>query len=306
MLRLPAVGDNAAMETKPSKVTANDLTLAAIPLGIALIIGNIVLLGIIYSRLLPPDFLRIAASAFVTAEGSLVAIWIAFGRRPLPIRLTFAIPGVAVVFLPYFIMSDGAAPFPFGIRSVLRDSAIAGGAIAFVFDILLVVGVSVPLLTARIAGWRLIQFVTDADAINARSGRSPTQFTLRQMFGWTLAAAMVAGLARLVVRPDYYRFDAVTILLVEARSCLVCSAVALSVMWAALGRGRPSRRLLIVAAGTGLLTFLGLTLLKYGVLAIFEIVSSAVLDALMTYCGLLLFRRIGYRLIRSRRTQSAL
>ena len=285
---------------------ANGLALAVLPLGIALTIVNVVLVGLVYSRLLPPDFLRISASAFVTAEGSLVAIWIAFSSRPLPIRLIFAIPGVAVAFLPCLVMSDRAALFPFGVRSVLRDSAITGGAIVFVFDILLVLGVSVPLLAVRIAGWRLIKLVKGADPINAHSSQNPKQFTLRQMFGWTLAAAMVAGLARLVVRPDYYRFGVVTILLVEARSCLACSAVALSVMWAALGRGRPSRRLLIVAAGTGLLTFLGLSLQKYGVLAIFEIVSSAVFDALLIYCGLLLFRRIGYRLIRSQRTFSAL
>src|SRR5260221_13895918 len=103
------------MDNEPPKATANDLTLAAIPLVIALMIGNIVLLGIIYSRLLPPDFLRIAASAFVTAEGSLVAIWIAFGRRPLPIRLTFAIPGVAEVFLPFFLLLGGFPPIQFGV-----------------------------------------------------------------------------------------------------------------------------------------------------------------------------------------------
>ena len=297
------------MEAKPSKVTANDFTLAAIPLGIALIIGNIILLGLVYSPLLPRDFHRIADSAsaaIVTAEGSLVAIWIAFGSRPLPIRLTFAIPGVAVVFLRYFIVLMGSGQFPFGIGSAVLDLRITGGAIAFVFEILLVVGVSIPLLAARIAGWRLIQFSTEADAINAQSVQNPTQFTLRQMFGWTLAAAMVAGLARLVMRPDYFRFGVVTVLLVEARNCVACSAVALSVMWAALGRGRPSRRLLIVAAGTGLLTFVGLSPLNLGVLSNFRIVSSAVLDALMTYCGLLLFRRIGYRLIRSQRTLSAL
>jgi hypothetical protein len=294
------------MEAEPPKATANNLALAAIPLGIAVIIGNIILLRLVNSGLLPPDFLRIAASAFVTAEGSLVAIWIAFGSRPLPIRLTFAIPGVAVVVLPYSVMSYGAAQFPFGIGLASLGSKISGPAIAFVFDILLVVGVSIPLLAARILGWRLLQFPTESDAINAQSGQNPTQFTLRQMFGWTLAAAMVAGLARLVVRDDYFRFGVVTVLLVEARNCVACSAVALSAMWAALGRGRPSRRLLIVVASTGLITFTGLSLLKVGVLGIFEIVSSAVLDALMTYCGLLLFRRIGYRLVRSQRKLSAL
>jgi hypothetical protein len=205
------------MEAEPPKTTANNLALAAIPLGIAVIIGNSIVLGLVYSRLIPSDFLQIAASAFVTAEGSLVAIWIAFGSRPLPIRLTFAIPGVAVVFLPKFLMWDGAAQFPFGIGLVLRDFAITGGAIAFVFNVLLVAGVSVPLLTARVASWRLIQIPTEADAINAKSAKNSNQFTLRQMFGWTLAAAMVAGLARLVVRPDYFRFSVATVLLVEAR-----------------------------------------------------------------------------------------
>jgi hypothetical protein len=293
------------MEAEPPKATANNLALAAIPLGTAVVFGNIILLGLVYSGLLPPDFLRIAASAFVTAEGSFVAIWIAFGSRSLPIRLIFAIPAVAVVFLPKFHMWDVAAQFPFGIGLVfLRDSAITSGAIAFVFDVLLVVSVSVPLLTARVAGWRLIQIPTEADAINAQSAQNFNQFTLRQMFGWTLAVAMVAGLARLVARPDYFRSGVAADLLVGAVVCLTCGAVAFAAMWAALGRGDPPRRLLTVAADVGLVLSLGLLLLNAGVLFIFEIVSCSVLESLMTGCGLLLFRSIGLRLVRSRRTLS--
>ncbi len=128
-----------------------------------------------------------ASMALMTAEGSLVAIWVGFGSRPLPVRLALAVPGCGDR------VSSGAG-LPNG-----------NGALALGLGLILVAFASVPSLAARAAGWRVIRFPNVTDSTIWQPGDNPTQFTLRQMFSWTLAVAMVAGLCRLIIRPQDLR-----------------------------------------------------------------------------------------------------
>jgi hypothetical protein len=269
------------------QATSKELTSAVAPLGVALTIGNMLLFALTngLDRMRgPPNEIFFAivcfASAFMSAEASLVAVWIAFGNRPFPVRLALAVPGVAIVFFPVFRWPNGAL-------------ALGGGIIA------VVVG-AVPLLAARAGGWRLMRFSTVADAENWRPADNPMQFTLRQMFSWTLAVAMIAGLMRLVFRPEDFRSGMGASLLMDAAVCIACGFVALAAVWATLGRRYPLRRLLSVVVIAGLVALLILGMFSVNdQTAVIITVGWAALDALLTGLGLLLFRPVGFRLVRT-------
>jgi hypothetical protein len=137
-------------------------------LGVALTIGNVLLFAFVkwlqHSTRSSDGLLTqlCFAEAFMSAECSLVAIGIAFGTRPLPVRLALAVPGVAVAFLPTLTLPNGALALGMGL-------------------ILVIIG-SLPSLAARAAGWQVIRFSTMTDGANWQPGEMPMQFTLRQMF----------------------------------------------------------------------------------------------------------------------------
>jgi hypothetical protein len=256
-------------------------------LGVALTIGNVVLFAFVnWLQHSPPssDGLLIqlcSAEAFMSAEGSLVAIWIAFGTRPLPVRLALAVPGVAIVFLPTLTLPNAALAFGMGL-------------------ILVAIG-SVPSLAARATGWQVIRFSTATGAENWQPGEMPMQFTLRQMFSWTLAVAMVASLPRLLIGREDFRPGSGVAFLIGAAVCIAWGLVALAAVWATLGSRHPCRRLLAVVVITGLVALLFLWLVGENDQFLRMVAGWATLDALLTGFGLLLFRPAGFRLVRYRR-----
>ena len=253
------------------------LALAIIPLGVVVAIGNAVLLALFQVERRLPDIVQASATAFVIAEGSLVAIWIAFGNRPLPVRMVFAVPAIVVTFLPH---STG----PYGVY-------------AFAVGMILVVGASLPSLMFRIIGWRLAR-LSAGPATNPPVSQNPAQFSLGQMFGWTLAVAMVAGLVRILLRPEDLSPGMIVDLLANGGICLFFGAIASATVWAAFNPRRPLLRLLAVVVVTGVLPLSILWTLRANGQGIFMIVSLIVLDACFTGCALLLFRPVGIRLVR--------
>ncbi len=264
-----------------NQAAAKQLPWALVPLGVVLAISDVLTCWLFHTPPSDPpnQSVIVAVMAFMSAEGSLVAIWIAFGSRPLPVRLALAVPGVAIVFIPVFTVRDGALAFGIGL-------------IAVVF-------VSIPSLAARAAGWRVIRSTTANDIAMGQPGENPTQFSLRQMFSWTLAVAMVAGLMRLLIRPEDLGPGSGADLVTSAALCVGSGLVALAATWAALGRRHPVRRSLAVVAITAIVAFLILSMLN----AVGEVVPISIgwatLNALLTACGLLLFRPVGFRLIRN-------
>jgi hypothetical protein len=212
---------------------SKDLGRALVPLGVVLAIGNMALFGVFHSGR-PPHWsvVPLLCMAFLSAEGSLLAVWVAFGSRALPVRLALAVPGVAIITFPFLTLPNGIL-------------AIGSG-------LIFVVGLSLPSLAARAAGWRIIRFPTVIDAEDWYPADNPMQFTLRQMFSWTLAVAMIAGLIRMVVRPEEFQPGIGAIFLADSAICVACGFVALAAVWAMLGRQSPVRRLLVVVAVTGL------------------------------------------------------
>ena len=96
------------------QAASKKLVVAISLLGVALTIGNVLLFAFVkwlqHSTRSSDGLLTqlCFAEAFMSAEGSLVAIGIAFGTRPLPVRLALAVPGVAVAFLPTLTLPNGA------------------------------------------------------------------------------------------------------------------------------------------------------------------------------------------------------
>ncbi len=270
------------------QAASKKLVVAISLLGVALTIGNALLFAFVKwlehstpssDGLLPQ---LCFAEAFMSAEGSLVAIGIAFGSRPLPVRLALAVPGVAVVFIPGLTLPNGVLAFGMGL-------------------ILVVIG-SLPSLAARATGWQVVRFSTMTDGANWQPGEMPMQFTLRQMFSWTLAVAMVAGLLRLLIRPEDFRPGMGADLLIGAAVCIAWGVVALAAVWATLGRRHPCRRLLGVVVITGLVALLLLWLFGANDQVRRMVAGWATLNALLTGFGLLLFRPVGFRLVRLGRT----
>jgi cation transport ATPase len=146
-----------------------------------------------------------------------------------------------------------------------------------------------------------VRFATETDAAEWQPKQNPAQFTLRQMFGWTLAVAMIAWLARFVARSDDFRPGTLRDLLMIVAVCLAGGAIAYGAVWAALGRGSPPLRLLVVAAVAGLSAHLVFSLFNAHSREGFLFISWPVLDVLLTGCALLLFRGIGFRLVRASR-----
>ena len=258
-----------------------ELAWALVPLGVALVIGNIAFSVLVISDRSPHLAVIAVCMAFLSAEGSLLAIWIAFGSRALPVRLALAVPAVAIMAFPFLTLPDGVLVIGSGL--------------------ILVVGLSLPSLAARAAGWRIIRLSAVTDAGNWYPADNPMQFTLRQMFSWTLAVAMVAGLMRLVIRPDEFRPGMAARFMADAAICGACGFVALAAAWAALGSQSPVRWLLAVVALTGLASLLILQMFSANGEVVLMIAGWSTVDALLTGLGLHLFREVGFRLVRHRR-----
>ncbi len=248
--------------------TPRSLAIAIIPLGIAATIGNGVFLALSHFLHRSSYMVHASETAFVFAEGSLVAIWIAFGNQPLPVRMFFAVPGMVVTsLLPHSAFSPDV---PIGI--------------------VLVVVASLPSLTFRIIGWRLTRLTVGPDSADPPTAENPAQFSLRQMFGWTLAVAMVAGLVRIFLRPEDLSPQTIVTLREICAICLFFGTLASATVWAVFNPHRPLMRLLAVVTVTGL----PLWIWPFGAMR----VSVVALDVCFTGCALLLFRTVGIRLVR--------
>jgi hypothetical protein len=166
---------------------------------------------------------------------------------------------------------------------------------------ILVVGASIPSLTFRIIGWRLVRLTIGPGTSIPPAAQNPAQFSLAQMFGWTLAVAMVAGLVRVLLRPEDLSPRMIVDLLTNGAVCLFFGAIASATVWAAFNPRRPLFRLLAVVAVAGLLPLSILWPLRANGQGIFMIVSLVALDACFIGCALLLFRPVGIRLVRQSR-----
>jgi hypothetical protein len=269
-------------------VNARPPAIAIFAAVVIVVIGDAVATVAFKSSRGPSIAVQGAILAFLASEISLLACWLAFGNQSLPIRLLWVVPGCVLIFFPLFI--EGGP---------LHEEFVA-----FAVCNLIVVGVATLPLLLRACGARIVRLDPANVFVPAASDHNSLQFTLRQMFGWTLSAAIVAALIRFVVPPETQLAAAARIVGAIATfataSAAVCGAV-----WAALGRGKPLRRIPVVAVVCA-----GVTLI---ICAAFHASSDEMwgtsvivaLEVALTACALLLWRSAGFRLIRAGRNVRA-
>ena len=223
---------------------------------------------------------EIACFAYFSSMACLLAVWLAIGNSPLVARLLLSMqPGMLL----------GLAFSRFGVAE-------------FTLTALLVPLASLPSFGVRSLGYRLVRFHAKSAAHEAPTSAGPLQFTLRHLFGLTAAVAVYAFIGRMLGgRNEGDDYGAAVVVLF-----VVLSLSAAAAAWAALAPRKPGLRLFSVAAMTGVIALV--LAMIFGPLDPEWILPFGIwgaLHALMVGTELLLFREIGYRLVRTPRAENA-
>jgi len=118
---------------------------------------------------------------------ALLAIWLALGRTPMFVRL-FAVAILAAVeaaLMAAFCLHPRSLGLTFSWQVV---------ATMLVDRTLLIVAMALPLALLRLAGFAVS--LQRGGRVSTDRCRRPGQFTVRQIFAWTFAAALLAGMSR--------------------------------------------------------------------------------------------------------------
>jgi hypothetical protein len=214
--------------------------------------------------------------AYFSSMALLLAIWLAIGNSPFAARLLLAmVPGMG---LGLIALSEGR-----------RAAALAE------LIVLIVPLASVPSFFLRSLGYRLTRFQAKSAARDASSCAQPLQFTLRQLFGLTAVVAIYAFLARMLTAKNERDVDGVEVMALFA----VLSLSAAAASWAALAVTRPGIRLISVGSVTGAIAIvLAMVFGRGDPLWRMTIATWPPIHTLMVGAELILFREIGYRLVR--------
>ncbi len=282
-------------ETQPVESRANDGQLEPLGLAICTLVGFAAIDGCVWGLLhsmlehSPPEpvaiMMFLIAAPLVSAQVALAAIWLVYAWPPLPLRMLTALAPVVIVASLFWNR--------FSPREA-QDSIV--GLSWFTLALALPCGL------ARALGCEVRRFRTTAEQTEWLAVRRPRQFTLRQMFAWTSAAALLGGLGRVTTIADPTRAAEWFILALIA---LVCGGFAQAAVWSALGEKNPWSRLEWVA-------FFAFVV---GVFAITIVIASAISLLLALVCpwtvlvtggALMIFRANGFRYVRMRQPAAKL
>jgi len=288
---LPPPLENSSPNAKPDKAAldwqppADGIGLGAVVAIIAAIGDLIVTAGIGHGRGEPPPIVVIIGCIiWVSASVGLLAIWLGLGGGPVWLRLLIV---GATAALGTVVATEGRwEPEGFAVLA------------------LFVVAIALPFGVVRALGFKMGRIDVAKPDAGAGSGLRRGQFSLRQLFGWTVAAAMVASVARFV--PPMAEE-----LVVAGIWAMVGSVVFAGTAIAIFA----PRRIATVALGLGALCFTvgsatggASILLSAGRVTAGEfaaMVAATVGTVLLTGFTLLLFRRLGYRLQRGGQAASS-
>lgn len=228
--------------------------------------------------------------AVVLAETGLLGIWGAFGAtRPI-----WRIPVVLAATTCLGVVTAAAE------RS--RDE----------IDMAVVVAVALPAMVVFVVlcilryGRRKLQLLPSSSWPATSEG---FQFTLRHLLLVTAVVAVVFGIGqgtRAIPTPDLYDGSWVMLFILIVNRGLSPIAVDLATLWAALGNGRPARRLAVVvpaAFGLGLLPPLFLQGSGWRDFVGWSFIIG--FQATITAASLLVIRSCGWRLVRTAAEQPA-
>jgi hypothetical protein len=225
------------------------------------------------------DLVFCVAVAWFGASMGLLSVWLGIGPGRLYLRLL--VVGAFLAIAEAILVPIGGS----------WESAIFAGMALFV------VGASAPFGLLWLAGFRTISPASGEAANSSRLDVRRAQVSLRQLFGWTLAAAMVASVAELAQPESFFS----TVLLDGLFSFINCGLV-LAVLVPASARVATR----CVSLAVALVPLAALGLLKLTSNGIFNAEAAIVtIGTSLVYVGLMClvllpYRRLGYRYRRLR------
>jgi hypothetical protein len=228
------------------------------------------------------------ALALVLSQVGVVAVWAALG------------PGTWVVRLPLLVFTCAGLSLALGGPRIEGGNLLIWGA----FVTIEAAVVFLPLLLVRSLGLR-IDLVCEADA--GQLDRTEFQFSIKHMFGWTLAVAVLLGLARLLrISPQHEDSIAdsqvwLTVLVLS----LSFATVVLIAAWPVYGSGRLIWRLPLSGAGVLLVGLIPPLTINHLSDNEGEFVALAALEGFLLCASLCVLRICGYRLQRLGRSPFA-
>ena len=254
-----------------------------------LILATVLIDGAVWSLFVADDRIRATSwphpvlFALTFSQVSLVAVWAALGTSRLPWRLAGTVLVIASWSATLATLSDGQ----FGYNSTQWVSLLGGQALVLF----------APLSVARAGGVRLLETTTSNPSQEGSSGLGKWQFSLASVMAWITATAVVLGFTQYTVDPQFLPL-APHVWISAAVLIASHSAMAVAVLWAVLGTGRPIGRTaalcLTVAAVLALYGLLPESLAHARVLTVLCLVQAALLIG-----SLCVGRVAGYRLKRN-------
>ena len=213
--------------------------------------------------------------AYFSSMTCLLALWLAIGNSPFSAQLSIAIlPGTALGLLT--LRHDSVALFPL-LASIVPLLALPSSGL-------------------RSLGYQLVR-IRAKSASEMPLNERPIQFSLRHLFGLSAAVAIYAFVgSKLLADNDTLNEVAVAALVLFGVLSVSASAAA----WAALSLTKPGIRLLLAAAVTGGVAMVLATAYVGESEQILQAGGWLALHTLMVGGELLLFREVGYRLVRVR------
>jgi len=159
-----------------------------------------------------PTAIEILRLALVCSQGSLLAVWAAFGGKPTPWRMVAAIL-VCAAYLWLSIPHSDMDP----VAYVLLGQTIVG---------------SVAFWGLRLAGVGVTRISADASACDPAAGGRRLQFSLRWLLEWTTGVAVLLGMLHYLPEDSPDEFFQPQVWIVFFAPGTVVAVVAL---WTALG-----------------------------------------------------------------------
>lgn len=267
-----AVATNRPLQDRP-QLSGRTLGLAVTAVAGA---GDLCILGLItHAEREPPIFVILVISAWITAQFGLLSTWLGLGGGPLWLRLLIAAPLAAVA-------SQRLTPNGLDISTFANMT-------------LLLVGGAVPFGLIYLLGYHLSREATTGAPADGLEKYRSRQISLRQLFGWTVAAALVASVARY---SSIRLGDLLGIGLLSLGFFSICAGAVLATLLpkesSVVGAW-----LVLLGIATGMGTVLVMQLM--GISSSTDValtVVVAVLHVAIMSGVLLVFRAIGYRLRR--------
>ena len=239
----------------------------------------------------PPKWPHAAVVVLVSLMDSqicLVAIWASLSRASVPWRLV-------CIFLNLACWA--------GLETLVNPEPPSDltTTLCMLFLLVQTLAIVVPLSTARLAGVKLVELTDGRLPQRGPPALRSRQFSLRYLFAWMTAVAVVLSILRLTVHGEYFYLVSGLPWWHFAVSFVATAAIALAALWAALGTRRPAWRfalpLLATAAAIAASYYTPRTISRS---------ASAVyclLQMLWLLGSLYVVRVAGYRLVRAGRAR---